>query len=579
LTADFLSLFTRFPVKADKLKCSPHLTLRWRSIWRSVFSLISDDTKFIELNIDKSNWLNYIVNLEKKLRDHFNILKSDGKITKDECLNIWPIGTKPGILYGLPKVHKPVIDNTPKFRPILSAINTPVYKLAKFLVPILSPLTVNDYTVKDSFTFAKEVVNFDHNLFMASLDVESLFTNIPIDETIKNAVDDLFSSNMYQGKLSKSDLYYLLKLATSESSFIFDNILYKQIDGVAMGSPLGPTLANAFLCHYERMWLDNCPPEFKPVVYRRYVDDIFVLFRSKDHLVSFARYMNSSYKNLKFTFDFEQNNTFSFLDVKITRESNGFSTSVFRKATFSGVFTNFDSFIFESYKTGLIFTLLFRCFTICSDMQKFHLEVEQLRQIFKCNKYPVSLIDQCIKTFLNKIYIPKRVMITAAKKEVLIVLPFLGQFSLTLRSRLYNCFNKTLPQCNLKVIFQSKNRLSSLFRFKDSIPKELRSHLIYKFLCSNCNITYYGQTERHLNVRSGEHLSLSALTGKRVNNDKKSAVKDHCLFHNHVNTFEDFSILTYESNPFKLLIKESLLVSRDKPILNKQVKSIPLQLF
>ena len=97
----------------------------------------------------------------------------------------------------------------------------------------MAPLTVNDYTLKDSFIFAKEVINFDHNLFMARLDVESLFTNIPVDETIKNAVDDLFSSNMYRGKLSKSELYYLLKLATSESSFIFDNILYKQIDGLA----------------------------------------------------------------------------------------------------------------------------------------------------------------------------------------------------------------------------------------------------------------------------------------------------------------------------------------------------------
>ena len=84
----------------------------------------------------------------------------------------------------------------------------------------MSRLTVNDYTVKDSFTFVKEVINFDHNLFMASLDVESLFTNIPIDETIKNAVGDLFSSNMYRGKLSKSELYYPLKLASSESSFI-----------------------------------------------------------------------------------------------------------------------------------------------------------------------------------------------------------------------------------------------------------------------------------------------------------------------------------------------------------------------
>ena len=88
---------------------------------------------------------------------------------------------------------------------------------------------------------------------MASLDVESLFTNIVIDETIKTEVEDLFSNNMYQGKLSKSKLYYLLKLATSESSFIFDNILCKQIDGTSMGSPLGPTLANEFLCHYEKL--------------------------------------------------------------------------------------------------------------------------------------------------------------------------------------------------------------------------------------------------------------------------------------------------------------------------------------
>ena len=151
--------------------------------------------------------------------------------------------------------------------------------------------------------------------------------------------------------------------------------------------------------------------------------------------------------------------------------------------------------------------------------------------------------------------------------------------TLSHRYRLYNSFNKTLPQFNIKVFFQSKNRLSNLFRFKDSIPKELRSHIVYKFLCSNCNITYYGETERHLNVRSGEHLSLSALTGKRVNNNKKLAVKDHCLFFDHVGSFEDLSILTYESNSFKLLIKEALLVSKDNPLLNRQVKSILLQLF
>ena len=159
---------------------------------------------------------------------------------------------------------------------------------------------------------------------MASLDVKSMFTNILKDETIKNAIDDLFSNNMYQGKLCKSELFYLLKLATTELFFIFDHILYKEIDRVAICSPLGPTWANAFLCHYKKLWLGNCPPEFKSAVYRRYVDDIFVFFKSKDHLLPFATYTNTRHQILKFTFDFEQSNSFSFLDIKIKRGSNGF---------------------------------------------------------------------------------------------------------------------------------------------------------------------------------------------------------------------------------------------------------------
>ena len=103
----------------------------------------------------------------------------------------------------------------------------------------------------------------------------------------------------------------------SESSFIFDNILYKQIDGWHRhGLAFRAHLANTYLCHYEKLWLDRCPPKFKPVVYRRYVDDVFVLFKSKDHLLLFAKYMNTRHKKLKFTFDFEQNNSFSFLDVQ-----------------------------------------------------------------------------------------------------------------------------------------------------------------------------------------------------------------------------------------------------------------------
>ena len=331
--------------------------------------------------------------------------------------------------------------------------------LVKYLNPILSPLTTNEFTVKNYFGFAEEVVNYDQNLYMASLDVELLFTNIPLEETIKNCVNDLFSSNFYSGKLSRKDLYDLLKIATTESSFIFDNKLYKQVDGVAMGSPLVPTLGNAFLCHYEKTWLNECPSQFKPVVYRRYVDDIFALFKSKEH-VKLVNYMNSKHKNIKFTFETEDSNNFSFLEVKITR----FVTSIFRKATFSGVYTNYDSFILETYKIGLVHTLLLRFFKICSSMENVHIEVEHLRSIFKCNNYPVNIIDQCIKKFLDKLYVPKQIVLTVPKKQLLVALPFLGTFSLNLRKRLYKAVRKSLPQGNIKIIFNSKNRLSSLFK-------------------------------------------------------------------------------------------------------------------
>ena len=102
-------------------------------------------------------------------------------------------------MYGLCKVQKAIFDTCPPFRLILSAIGIPTYKIAKFLVPVLNCLTVNEFAIKDSFAFAKEIVDQDSSLFMTSLDVDSLFTNIPLDETInickiyKIYIQNLFS--------------------------------------------------------------------------------------------------------------------------------------------------------------------------------------------------------------------------------------------------------------------------------------------------------------------------------------------------------------------------------------------------
>ena len=111
-------------------------------------------------------------------------LVAPNNISEETTRSLKPLGTTPGIMCGLCKVHKDIFDNWPLFWHILSAINTPTYKLAKFLVRILKALTSNYYTVQYSFAFAKEIVEQDSEFFMENLDVDPLFTNIPLEETI-----------------------------------------------------------------------------------------------------------------------------------------------------------------------------------------------------------------------------------------------------------------------------------------------------------------------------------------------------------------------------------------------------------
>ena len=116
----------------------------------------------------------------------------------------------------------------------------------------LDTLTKNEYTVKGSFHFAEEICEQDPSLSMGSLDVDSLFTNIPLDETIDIYINQLLENTDTVESFTRSELKQLLCLATKESYFVFNGLLYKQTDGAAMGSPREPSLTNAFLSYHEK---------------------------------------------------------------------------------------------------------------------------------------------------------------------------------------------------------------------------------------------------------------------------------------------------------------------------------------
>ena len=248
----------------------------------------------------------------------------------------------------------------------------------------------------------------------------------------------------------------------------------------------------------EQTWTNDCPEGFKPVYYRRYIDDIFALFRLPDHLEKFRNYLNSKH------------NVYSaHFHIKI-RE--WFKTPVYRKLIFSGVYSNFSSFIYDQYKIGLIFTLSFRTFSIVSDFSRFHMKVIHLKFMLRINAFPIKLIDNCIINFLNKKFLHTSVTLTVDERELFIVVPYLSNLFLAIRTHLQNRINRNLPFCTIKVILL---RLFINFsRFKDKVPFNLCSNVVYKYLCGRCSATYYGKTCQHLNIRIGDHSGVSSLTGK-----------------------------------------------------------------
>ena len=169
--------------------------------------------------------------MENRVGDVLENLRDKKQISIEQYkdLSLW--GSRPGIMYGSAKVHKIVTDGLPSFRPILSAIGTPTYKLAKFFLPILEPLTTNEYTIKDSFTFAEELQSFDSKLVMASFDIESLFTNIPLQETIDLCVENLFQDRTHVDNLSKDSFRELITRTMCESMiFLIRSFINSMMD-------------------------------------------------------------------------------------------------------------------------------------------------------------------------------------------------------------------------------------------------------------------------------------------------------------------------------------------------------------
>lgn len=522
--------------------------------------ILNDKTKFREI---KGEVFDITVKLEDRLNRMLRSIKD--KIGSVIFNNLYASGSVPGVMYGLPKVHKLGIP----LRPIVSSIKTAGYNLAKFLQPLVIPLTTNEFTVSNSSSFVREILalKLPKEYILTSYDVESLFTNVPLDETLDIILENYEPSDFYD--ISKELIRRLFKFATSESCFLFNSKLYNQVDGVTMGSSLGPIFANAFLCNKEVKWLRDCPIDFRPIYYRRYVDDTFLIFKSEEDNRRFFQYFNSRHKNIRFTCEKENNGSLSFLDILITKSDTGLVTGVYRKPTYTGLGLSWFSFCPLIYKINSVKTLLNRAYDICSSYMTLHEEICKLRGYFVSNNYKEELFDCILKKFLsNKLSQGFSKKCDVPKLVKYVRMPFYGKISYEYRKLVLNILRNSFPAVNFRIIFTNDFRIGSFFNFKDRVPDPLCSNIVYKFTCPSCQARYVGCSSRAFRIRVFEHIGKSYRSGKFLHKMSFSAVRDHSLNNDHPFTQNDFQIIGRFGTHGDALLGEKLLIKKLDPELN-----------
>ena len=397
-------------------------------------------------------------------------------------------------MYGLPKIHKQDVP----LRPIISSRDSPCRELSKVLLGVLTPLVgQTDSYIKNSKDFvekSKDIVMAETDR-LVSFDVESLFTNVPVPETLKIIESRLTNDETlsHRTNLPVNVIMELLELCTQCNYFELEGKIFRQDEGMAMGSPLSPIFANIFMEEFEQKALALA--QFKPKIWWRYVDDTFVVFPHGDtKLNEFLELLNSISPSIRLTMEREVQNKLAFLDVCVERVRNVLQTTVFRKKTHTGQYLNYESNHQKSVKEGVAYSLFDRAKSLCSNQDGLNLELKKVEDDLAKNGYPHSIIKKC-KNHRDKTLESEN---QQNEKYSYMAIPYVPGLSEKIR--------RVGRKYNIRTAFKTQNTLrQSLVKTKPKNGTQESKNCVYSIKCNGCSGEYIGQTKRPLNVRIKEH--------------------------------------------------------------------------
>ena len=452
-------------------------------------------------------------------------------------------------------------------RPIISNIGTATHKTARYLCNLLAPLGKSTYTVESTKDFVNKIkkINIPRGYNMISFDVVSLFTNVPLQQTIDIILRKVYDEKLIRTNIRRENMKELLLLCTQGVPFTFNDDIYMQVDGVMMGSPLGALFANIYMCELENTIIPQLESSMKN--WTRYVDDTFAFVKPGEEN-NILEILNSYHPSIKFTYDMEQNSSIPFLDVLIKKAPDGkIQTSVYRKTTNTDIYMNWMSHAPTTWKIATLKSLIKRAFLVSSTETALEEEIRYLENVFcNHNDYPIKLVKAIIKNErINQLEASKSEGNEPQEEEEVeeqeedkvnftINLPYAGDKGQHIMSKVHKYIVQatTKGKKNVRISTTYKSRtLGTCFAVKDKTKFEHIHNVVYHSTCPNkkCVSHYAGQTKCRIGKRAMEHRETDKIIGKGYKTD------------------------------FKRKISESIHVKKLKPDLNVQKDSYKLSLF
>ena len=558
---------------AKSLKQNPDIIIR-RGDKSSVYVIMDKDDYLSKLEVilsDTSKFQPLTRNPVEVLKNNLNTLIEQANSAAPNTFKKITGDYNPGYLYGNPKTHK---DGIP-LRPIISQIPTPTYAIAKQLDSLIKPYIPSKYMLKSRDEFIDIIRGKDPTEETCSLDVESLFTNVPVKRTISFILKHVYHhSQIKPPSLPRNILKELLLTCTTSVPFLAPTgKLYLQTDGIAMGSPLGPTFANMYMAVIENNVLSK---ECIPLeLYLRYVDDIFLVC-SKSNMEKLCEHFEKA-SVLTFTYELAKQKKLAFLDVLVETKDETISTSVYHKPTDAGQCLNFNSECPIRYKLSVIKSYIKRAYSVSSSWDLFNAEITRMKQILVNNGFPNSIVDTEIRTVMNNIRNQHQNQ-NCDKIKVFYCNQMNNNYK-TDETVIKNIITKNVVpkklSTKLDIVIYYKNRKTNQMVMTNNIlakgKRQLdKSRVIYQYSCPydvckrhpSINNSYIGFTTMKLTRRLSYHLSSGAIVKHSQQIHSKKVSRDELV----ENTITRYLIQDCR----RLEILESLLIYHEKPELNLQ---------